>query len=49
MTDKEIKLSKDCEDFYPKNYQREKDASKSNEDSAKKVYHLKNIFQKIEY
>ena len=53
MTDKEIKLSKDYEDFYPKNYQRktetkkqEKEASKSNEDSGKKSVSFKEYIPK---
>ena len=53
MTDKEIKLSKDYEGFYPKNYQRkteikkqEKEASKSNEDSGKKSVSFKEYIPK---
>ena len=53
MTDKEIKLSKDYEGFYPKNYQRkteikkqEKETSKSNEDSGKKSVSFKEYIPK---
>ena len=35
MTDKEIKLSKNCEDFYPKNYERENDSNKKEKEEKK--------------
>ena len=53
MTDREIKLSKNYEEFYPKNYKRknnfkkeEKEANKSNNDSGKKNVSFKEYVPK---
>ena len=53
MTDREIKLSKNYEEFYPKNYKRknnfkkeEKEANKSNNDSGKKNVSFKEYIPK---